>query len=222
MNTDLPDGAVLQRDRRTYAIAPRLACGLVGPDMLRRLADVAERFGATLKCTGAQRIAVIGLRAEDLDEAWNMLGGKDPGHMHGNRVRSVRACPGTQFCKRALQDSLDLGLELDRLYLGMPLPGKLKIGVSGCGNECSETCIRDIGIVGERRGWHILVGGAGGMSPRLARQLTESPIDREQVLRTVARLIDLYREQARPDERIGSVIDRLGLTAVRERTLGQG
>ena len=75
MKTDLLEkGAILQRDKETYAIAPHLTAGIVTAD-LRNLADVAEKYNAAaIKVTGAQRIAIVGLKEEDLDDAWEDLG----------------------------------------------------------------------------------------------------------------------------------------------------
>ena len=39
----LEKGAVLQRDKETYAIAPHIPAGLVTSDQLRKLADVADK-----------------------------------------------------------------------------------------------------------------------------------------------------------------------------------
>ena len=74
--TDLLEkGAILQRDKETYAIAPHLPAGICNPQTLRKLADVAEKYkAATLKVTGAQRIAIVGLKEEDLDNVWKDLG----------------------------------------------------------------------------------------------------------------------------------------------------
>jgi NAD(P)H-nitrite reductase large subunit len=219
MLCDGDKGAVLQRDGRSYAIAPHLPCGLVSPDMLRRIADVAEQFGAALKCTSAQRIAIIGLREEDVDPAWAALGGERPGHMTGSTVRSVRACPGTRFCKRGRQDSLAMGMELDRRYYGRVLPNKLKIGVSGCGNQCSETPIKDIGLVGGARGWMILAGGKGGTSPKLAREITDREVDDATALAIVGKLMAFYEANADSTERLGDVIARVGLAKVKQAVL---
>lgn len=214
MLLDGDKGVVLQRDKCSYAITPRSPCGVMSVALLRRIASVAERFGATLKCTSAQRIAIIGIKEQDIDAAWEMLGEK-PASMTGNCVRSVRACPGTQFCKRARQDSLTMGMELDRRYAGRALPGKLKIGVSGCPNQCSENCIKDIGLVGGARGWTLTVGGQGGMSPRLARELTEEELSSERALDVVDRLIQYFEQHGEPDERLSSLIDRVGLKTLR-------
>jgi len=84
-------GAIIQRDKVTYAIAPHIPCGVVTPDLLRNLADVAERYNAkALKITGATRIAIVGLKEEDIDQVWEELGLK-PGAAVGLCVRSVRA-----------------------------------------------------------------------------------------------------------------------------------
>lgn len=206
-------GVVVQRDRGSYAIVPRLPCGMVTPDQLRRIADVAERFHCqAVKITSAQRIALIGLQAEQIDGAWDALR-MSPGSAVGDSVRSVKACPGTTFCKRGQQDSLKLGLEVDRLYHGRKLPSKFKMGVSGCPNQCAETAIKDIGLVGSRAGWDVWVGGSGGIVPRLgvrlARQLTES-----RALDVIARLVDYYEREAKPKERFFKFVVRVGLDEI--------
>ena len=115
-------GAILQRDKETYAIAPHIAGGVIDPAGLKRIAEVAEKYkAAALKITSAQRIAIVGLKPEDLDDAWADLDMK-PGAAIGLCVRSVKICPGTTFCKRGLQDSVGVGLKLDEKYHGMEMP----------------------------------------------------------------------------------------------------
>lgn len=68
MKNDIQEkGAIIQRDRQTYAIAPHIPGGLTDASTLRRIAEVAERHDARLKITSAQRIAIIGLAEEQLD-----------------------------------------------------------------------------------------------------------------------------------------------------------
>ena len=88
-------GAILQRDKETYAIAPHIPCGLVTPQLLRTLADVAEKYDVqAIKITGATRMALLGLKEEYIDAAWSELH-LDIGAAVGLCVRSVRTCPGT-------------------------------------------------------------------------------------------------------------------------------
>lgn len=218
MLNDGDKGAILQRDKTTYAVAPHLPCGLVTPAQLRKLADVAEKYGAAaLKVTSAQRIAIVGLREEQIDSVWADLG-LDPGNAVGLCVRSVKACPGTTFCKRGLQDSVAVGLELDRLYHGRKLPGKMKMGVSGCPHQCAETNFKDIGLVGTARGWKVLVGGSGGGKARLGDVLVED-LTTEQALAMVSKLVGYFAANAKPHERLGRVIDRLGLEHMKAAVL---
>ncbi|MDU4659795.1 MAG: NAD(P)/FAD-dependent oxidoreductase [Clostridium butyricum] len=167
----LEKGAVLQRDKETYAIAPHLIAGIVSVDELRKIADVADKYNVSaIKVTGAQRIALVGLREEDIDSAWGDLG-MSPGAAIGLCVRSIKVCPGTTFCKRGLQDSVAVGSKLDSLYHGKNLPNKLKIGVSGCPHSCADSAFKDIGLIGSGKGWMVYVGGKGGMKPRIAKSL---------------------------------------------------
>ena len=64
-------------------------------------------------------------------------------------------------------------MKIDDKYHGLHLPAKFKLGVSGCPNQCAETCIKDIGLVGMPKGWKVLVGGNGGAKARLSRELVK-------------------------------------------------
>lgn len=216
MMLDGEKGVILQRDKVTYAVAPHIPCGVVTPDTLRRLADVAEKYNvAALKITSAARIAIVGLKEEDVDNVWADLG-MSPGAGVGLCVRSIKACPGTTFCKRGIQDSLSMGMKLDSIYHGMELPSKFKLGVSGCPNQCAETCIKDIGLVGMKNGWKLYVGGNGGAKPRLALELMNNISD-EEAISAIDRIISFYKENGKRNQRIGGLIDEIGLDEFREK-----
>jgi NAD(P)H-nitrite reductase large subunit len=220
MLNDGDKGVVLQRDRLTYGIAPHLPCGVVTPATLRKIADVAEKYDVPMvKVTSAARIALLGIKEDDVDTIWDELG-MDPGNVVGICVRSVKACPGTTFCKRGQLDSLAVGCQLDEKYHGMALPGKMKIGVSGCPNQCGETSFKDIGLVGTPKGWRVYVGGNGGTNPRIGEILAQR-IETDQAVALVGKIIDYYRANAKPKERMGRMIERLGLDHM-EEALGLG
>lgn len=213
-------GAIVQRDRQTYAIVPHTPAGLISSQQLRTIADVADKYQvATIKLTSAQRLALIGVAEEDIDTAWQDLG-EPIGYTTGLCVRSVKICPGTDCCKRGLQDSIAVGLELDKLLHGRPLPWKMKLGVSGCPNDCAETCIKDIGLIGTPRGWHLMVGGNGGSQPRLSQRLLEHIPTDEQALLAVQRLVDWFVAQERKC-RLGKLLEEVGLEQLRHIALGE-
>ncbi|MBA2848846.1 NAD(P)/FAD-dependent oxidoreductase [Thermosulfuriphilus ammonigenes] len=220
MLKDGEKGAVLQRDKTTYAIVPHVPLGVVTPEFLRKIADIAEKYGAkALKLTSADRIAIVGVAEEDIDRIWEELG-VNPGAAVGACVRSIKVCPGTTFCRLGQQDSLGLGAELDRRYHGYNLPAKFKIGVAGCPNQCSETCIKDLGFIGKGKGWTVTVGGCGGARPRLAQTLIEG-VSTEEALEIADRIIKFYEKHAKKMDRLGRLIDRIGFEEFKKAILGE-
>jgi NAD(P)H-nitrite reductase large subunit len=218
---DLPEkGAILQRDKETYAIAPHIPGGIILDfNLLRKIADVAEKYGAkAIKLTSAQRVAIVGIEEDKIDAAWAELG-MPKGAAYGLCVRSVKICPAMHFCRMAQQDAVTLGLELDKRYHGMELPSKFKMGISGCPNSCSEPGIKDLGIMGMPKGYTIMVGGSASARPRLADILAQG-IPQEEVLPLVEKIIDYYKANANKYERIGRMIDRLGFEKVKQDLLG--
>lgn len=205
-----PKGAVLQRDKTTYAIVPHIPGGITNAETLRKIADVADKFNAAaIKCTSAQRIAIVGLKHEDVDKAWDELQ-MDPAHAVGLCMRSIKICPATTFCKRGQQDAVGLGLELDKKYHGVELPSKFKMAVAGCQNSCSEPAVRDIGIMGTPKGYIVMVGGNAGIKPRLGDRIARE-MEPDQVMDLVEKIINWYKENGKRNERIGELIDRIGL-----------
>jgi NAD(P)H-nitrite reductase large subunit len=218
MSNDIPEkGAIVQRDKETYAIAPHIPGGIMDVSTLRKIADVAEKYNASaVKITSAQRMAIVGLKAEDLDSVWTDLD-MPPGAAIGLCVRSVKICPGTTFCKRGQQDSVGVGLKLDKLYHGMELPSKLKMGVSGCLNTCAESSIKDIGLIGTAKGWKLLAGGSSGLKPRIADLIAEG-LDDDEALKLVDSIIEFIKSRGEK-KRLGRVIDGMGLEEFKSAVL---
>jgi NAD(P)H-nitrite reductase large subunit len=203
-------GVIPQRDKETYAIAPHIPCGVVTPDLLRKIADVADNYKAqALKITGAARIAIVGLKEEDIDQVWEDLG-MPHGAAVGLCVRSIRACPGNTFCRLGLQDALKIGGILDERYHGVNLKGKFKMAVSGCRLSCAESWVRDVGLIGDKKGWKLLIGGNVGAIPRIAVELAVDLSD-DGVLDAVDKVVAYYNENAKTGERLGKMVERVGI-----------
>ncbi|MEI8174150.1 MAG: NAD(P)/FAD-dependent oxidoreductase [Deltaproteobacteria bacterium] len=207
--TNIPEkGAIIQRDLETFSISPHIPGGFVDPALLRKIADVAEKYGAKfVKLTGAQRIAIIGIREEDLDNAWAEF--TDRSKAIGLTIRSIQICPGTRACKRAKQDSPGLGFALDKEFYGKPAPAKFKMGVSGCPNCCSDSWMKDIGFFGTGNGFKVVVGGKGGGTPKLGRELAEG-LTADQAVALARKVIAFYRENGVAPERLAATIERVG------------
>lgn len=216
MLKDGEKGVIRQKGKEnaTYAVAPHIPCGMTTPEQLRSVADVAQKYNVSaVKVTSAARIALIGIDEDQVDGVWQDLG-MDPGHATGLCVRSIKVCPGTEYCRLGQQDSLEMGKKLDDLYHGMLLPSKMKMGVSGCKIQCAENCIKDVSLYGTRDGWTVMIGGNGSARPRLADILVED-LSTDQALKTVADVIAYYKEYSKR-ERMGRMVERIGLDVIKQ------
>ena len=154
-------------------------------------------------------MAIGVLKEADIDAVWEELG-LEKGAAVGLCVRSIRTCPGTTFCKLGKQDALGIGMKLDQKYHAAALPGKFKMAVSGCKLSCSESWVRDVGLIGFAEGWTLTIGGNVGMAPRIGKELITG-LDDDQVMAAVEKEISVYTDQAKPGERLGKMIERVGL-----------
>jgi len=123
---DHPKGAILQRDKQTYAIVPRTPVGIVTPDDLESLAKVVRKYQIpVIKITSGQRFALVGMQKEDVNKIWDELG-MDVGKAVELCLHYVQACPGTAVCKFGTQDSLGLGTEIESFFPVWNFRPKLK------------------------------------------------------------------------------------------------
>jgi len=216
MLKDGEKGVIRQRgkkDNETYAIAPHIPCGLVTPDQLINLGTVAQKHSIpVIKITSAARIALVGITESQVDEVWQDLG-MDPGHATGLCVRSIKVCPGIDYCRLAQQDSIQMGMLLDESYHGMVLPSKMKMGVSGCKIQCAENCIKDISLYGTANGWTLMIGGNGSARPRLADILVED-LSFDEARAMVDTVVEYYKANSKR-ERMGRMVERMGLETIK-------
>jgi NAD(P)H-nitrite reductase large subunit len=210
-----PTGAILQRDQKTYAIVPRTPVGLVTPDDLERIAAVARKFNVPIiKITSGQRFALVGIERDAVDGVWQELG-MDVGKATELCLHYVQACPGTDVCQFGLQDSIGLGKKIEEFFIGMDLPAKVKIGVSGCPFCCGESYVRDIGVFGKKRGWSLVVGGSSARRPRIGDLVREN-LSEQEVIPLVKRTLEYYRDHAQKRERLAKLVDRIGIEDVKD------
>ncbi len=144
------------------------------PAQLRRIADVAEKYDVPMvKVTGGQRIDLLGIRKEDLPKVWADLG-MPSGYAYGKSMRTVKTCVGSDFCRFGLDDSTQLGIDIETRFQGVESPAKIKMGVVGCPRNCAEAYVKDVGVVATAR-----AGGrstsAGRRVPRCARATCSRP-----------------------------------------------
>lgn len=218
MKTLPPKHAILQRDKETYAIVPRIPGGLLKREHLNNISEVVNKYDIPIiKITSGQRIALVGLKEEDIDNVYADLG-MDPGKATELCLHYVQACPGTEVCKFGVRDSLGFGIKLEEMLAEKEFPAKLKIGISGCQFCCAENFVRDIGLLGKKNGWTISFGGHSGRSARIGDIIAEDVSDAEAV-QLIEKCIEYYTENAKKKERAGRFVERIGLNTLKEQVL---
>ena len=209
--------ANVQKDE-TFSVVPRTFGGVITPNELRVIADVADRYEVPMvKITGGQRIDLLGIKREQLQSVWSDLN-MPSGHAYTKAFRTCKTCVGDMFCRYGVQDSVSLGIKMEKLFQGIPCPGKVKMGVSGCPRSCVETKIKDVGIVGIQTGWEVYVGGNGGVKTRIAELLAVVNTG-EEVLDITGIFLQYYKENARWTERTSNFVERVGIEHIREELL---
>lgn len=205
---ELPSGCVKQRDKKTYGVRVTPPAGMLTPDDLETVARVARKYAVpVLKITSGQRLTLLGLKEDEVGPVCDELPFKVAGHY-------VQACPGNQWCQFGVQDALEMAAEVEKRFSCATVPAKLKLGVSGCFICCAESYVRDLGLVGTRKGWTVLVGGSSGCSARVADVLAEEQ-SQSQALDLIARFLDYYRENALTMQRVPHFLEERGIDAVR-------
>lgn len=218
MEEEGPRGAILQRDKQSYAIVPRTPAGIVTPEQLESIAKVARRYKVpVIKMTSGQRMVLVGIKKEDVEKIWTELE-MTVGQATAPCVHYVQACPGTVVCRYGVQDSLALGLELEGLYQDMHLPAKLKMGVSGCQRCCGESYMRDIGVLGTNKGWTVIFGGNSAGKPRIGDVIAKD-LSAHEVKDLAKHLLVYYQNKAKPGERTARFVERVGMETIRSELL---
>jgi len=208
----------IQKDG-TYSVVPRMWGGVTTPNELRAIADVADKFKVPMvKVTGGQRVDLFGIAKRDLPAVWEDLNnaGMVSGHAYGKSLRTVKTCAGEQWCRFGTQDSIQLGIDLEKMTWGSWTPHKFKMAVSGCPRNCAEATIKDFGVVAVDSGYELHIAGNGGIKVRVTDLLCKVETE-AQVMEFAGAFMQLYREEARYLERTAPWVERVSLSYVQEK-----
>ena len=213
-----PQGAVLQRDGKRYAVITRMPAGIVTPDDLETIARTGREFRIpVLKITSGQRIILAGIDPDDVKKVVDRLGPLAKPET-APCLKFVQACLGTDMCRYGNQDSIGFAREADAVFRDQTFPAKIKIGVSGCPRCCGESHTRDIGVMGTNRGWTVFFGGNGGTRPRFGDRVARD-LSGAEALDCVRRLSEYYRSHAKPHERTARFMERVGMETLEAEVL---
>ena len=194
---------------RHHTFAPRIRAGVISVNELKKLVETAEEEGAKNVKLGGEIVFVWERGTAPEGDLEKITGRKSTDFKFGG-VRPVKMCSAETFCRRFRQPVLGLAEKLDELYFNEPLETKLVIGVAGCHRSCSEPATKDVGIIATPAGYDMLVGGSGGLKPRIAKKVYTAK-DMDEVIAVTGSIVEYVRKYGRRTLRLGAVIEKRGM-----------
>jgi sulfite reductase (NADPH) hemoprotein beta-component len=188
------------------------------------IADLSDRYSfGEVRVTHTQNLLLADVEQEKAFELWQALDGAGLATPNIGTLTDMICCPGLDFCSLANAGSIDVAkLINDRFddYDYLYDLGELEVKMSGCMNACGHHHVGHIGILGVDKGgqeWYqITIGGAAGADASLGSVIGPS-VAKADVPETIARLLAVYVDHRRPDERFLDTVRRIGVKPFKER-----
>lgn len=192
LDRDCAWGVVKQTDDK-WAVLLNTPGGILTLQELKAIVDVMEMGGSRVKLSSRQAPMLL-LREEKLEESLRQLekAGLKPSIIHGS-LRNVKACIGKQGCKNSRRyDVQKLARVIDQAFFGVKLPGDLKIAVSGCSRNCAAANCQCIGLVENRDGFSVYLGGAENELTPVHGTCIAGDVPKEKVVEVIEAIIKCY------------------------------
>ena len=201
-----------------------VAPGDATDSQMELVAELADRYSfGEVRVTHTQNLLLADVEQEATYVLWQALAAAGLATPNIGTLTDMICCPGLDFCSLANAGSIDVAkLINDRFddYDYLYDLGELDVKMSGCMNACGHHHVGNIGILGVDKGgeeWYqITIGGTAGADAALGAVIGPS-VAKTQVPDTIARLLSVYVEQRRPDERFIDTVRRLGVKPFKER-----
>ncbi len=200
----------------SYAVIVNSPAGLLNAEQLKALSEITAKGFGVAKLTHAQRVILL-IKPEQLEEVEAILKKVNlrKGVLH-HGVRNIRACSGA-LCKWSVNnDAIGLSLEIDKQLYGFSAKFDVKIAVSDCSRNCSESYCSDIGFIGIDGNYRVVVGGRGAGVPFRAIELIPK-LDKKKVVPFAVKFVEWYKTNANERERLCRTLQRIGTDIFNEK-----
>ncbi len=233
----LRQGVYGQRQADVQMIRVKLPGGILTPEALDALGDIAERYAPLGKghITTRENFQFHHIPLPQCPEVLRLLGtvGLSTREACGNTVRNVVGPSCAGVCSDEIFDPTPYLTAYVRFGVRHPItqtfPRKFKSAFTGCdSHDAVAAAIQDLTYVSqirvvdgqEKRGFKVYVGGGTSIMPRLAKPLYEF-LPEEDYLRVALAIWTVFNnaEQLRKNRmmaRLKVLIDRIGLDAFKE------
>lgn len=212
-------GYIAYKDGEHFSCRVVIPAGRINAQEARKITEVCEKYGkGSFTLTQRLNVEIPWLKYQDLEnvkrelmEVGLSIGGT------GMRVRPALTCKG-RVCQMSSFDTEDVAKMVDeRFYKGQydqPLPNKLRIIISGCGNGCSRPRLGCIGLQGRKPDQvAISLGGKFGKEQAIGKELP-GLYSISEALDLCEKALSYYRENGLPGERFAKTVERIGFATV--------
>ncbi|WP_413367728.1 precorrin-3B C(17)-methyltransferase [Lysinibacillus sp. 3P01SB] len=187
-----------------FAVSPGVANKIITPKQMMLLAEIVGEEG-TIEYTPEHRL-LVKMPTEQPEEVVGRLRSEGLLVLPIGDVLNVKAC---DFCYGEKAESIPYAEEIAQTLGGMKLPKELHIGFNGCGMACYRAVFDDIGIVYRKKKFDLFIGAKPvGRTAHAAQPVAEG-IEPEEIVPLLTRIIDEYKQNAHPNERLFKYFKRV-------------
>lgn len=187
-----------------FAVSPGVANKIITPRQMMLLAEIVGEEG-TIEYTPEHRL-LVKMPTEQPEEVVGRLRSEGLLVLPIGDVLNVKAC---DFCYGEKAESIPYAEEIAQTLGGMKLPKELHIGFNGCGMACYRAVFDDIGIVYRKKKFDLFIGAKPvGRTAHAAQPVAEG-IEPEEIVPLLTRIIDEYKQNAHPNERLFKYFKRV-------------
>jgi len=224
-------GVYGQRQADVQMFRIKIPMGLVGPEQLVAIADVADQHSRGFgHVTTRQNIQLHFMQMSEMETVMRRLDevGLTSREACGNSVRTVTACELAEVCPDAAFDVTPYAEAITRHFLRHPLssslPRKFKVAFSGCNTDCAFGAIHDIGLIAQvrdgQRGFKVYAAGGLSTTPQAAITLHEF-VPAAEIGRVAEAIVRLFHAMGNRENkhraRLKYVLRKLGEPAFRAK-----
>lgn len=174
----VPMGIYEQRQDEVYMSRVRTTGGVIYPQQLLRLIDIARAHGSNLlHITTRQEIQIQNLRLEEVEPVLKELQaiGLSTKGGGGNTIRNILVSEESGIALNEVFDTTPHAMQLTSKLIAEPdsflLPRKMKIAFSSDEKQIGYAAVNDIGFVAKERegerGFLVYAGGGAGSKPTI-------------------------------------------------------
>ena len=215
-----------QRQNGFVAVLIRCPLGDLQPAQIRQIAGASRQFAGGLRTTIEQNILLRWVPEVLLPELYQSLQCDSLAEAAAEQLPDITRCVGATACLMAITNPRPAAeaiiTVLDKELANDASLRQLRIRISGCPNSCGHHHTSDIGLFGVSKNFHnrqvphyaLLLGGISSAETFGTRVLEIPALNVAQAIREV---VGYYQAECQPAESFSAYVNRVGLTAWKQR-----